>query len=189
MFKKKGFTLIELMVVIAIIAVLAAVVTPQVFNQIARGRASAAISFAQSVNTASTSFFADIGSWPPSCTQATCNNNPAPGNIGNFVANSAVANARWLGPYLQNWPTATRNPWGGNYQWNISPALGSANFNAALAQERWITITFPNASSFADGSVNLDRARDNGDGGAAGYVRYGAASPVLLLISRDGPVS
>ena len=73
------------MVVIAIIAVLSAVVAPQVFRQIAKARVSSTVGFYNSVKTAATAYYADIGQWPPGCgvgVGAPCNTLPDPN--GNF---------------------------------------------------------------------------------------------------------
>lgn len=180
---KKGFTLIELMVVIAIIAVLAAVVAPQVFRQIAKGRIASAEAFHNSVKTASTSYFADTGVWPATCNQVTCNT--AAGANGGFIA-AATTNPGWDGPYLDRWPPANANPWSGNYTWN-SVAAG-VNFGAVAAGERWLNITLvPRASA-----QRIDNDIDRALGNATGMVRYPAAGAnitVSILVSRDGAVN
>lgn len=58
---KKAFTLIELIVVIAIVAVLAAVITPNVFRQIERARQAQYIANVNAVKTAMQSLYADTG--------------------------------------------------------------------------------------------------------------------------------
>ncbi|OFW35746.1 MAG: hypothetical protein A2074_08370 [Candidatus Aquicultor primus] len=62
--RKKGFTLIELMVVIAIIGVLSSVLAPQIFKQINKGRQSAVVSFYNNLKTATSSYYADTEQWP-----------------------------------------------------------------------------------------------------------------------------
>lgn len=68
----RGFTLIELMIAIAIVGVLAAIAVPQFSSYLARARVSEAINYAQSCKTGFIEFYATRGTFPTSVAEAGC---------------------------------------------------------------------------------------------------------------------
>jgi type IV pilus assembly protein PilA len=66
----KGFTIIELMIAVAIIAILAAVSTIAYQNYTTRARAAESVVFADSTKTAVAEYFQSNGSFPTSNTEA-----------------------------------------------------------------------------------------------------------------------
>jgi type IV pilus assembly protein PilA len=66
--KQQGFTLIELMIVVAIIGILAAVALPQYQNYTARAQAAEAVSLAAGAKTAVAEFYQSNGKYPGTTT-------------------------------------------------------------------------------------------------------------------------
>lgn len=67
---QKGFTLIELMIVIAIIGILAVIALPAYQDYTARAQISEAISLMEGQKSAVVEYYADKGAWPTGNTQA-----------------------------------------------------------------------------------------------------------------------
>lgn len=89
---QKGFTLIELMIVVAIIGILAAIALPAYQDYTARSQMSEALSLAGGARTAVTEFWTTQGSFPGSNASAGL---AAAGDIsGSYVANVNVGTTR-----------------------------------------------------------------------------------------------
>ena len=67
---QKGFTLIELMIVIAIIGILAVVALPAYQDYTARAQVSEALTLAEGQKSAVTEYRSDRGAWPTTNTEA-----------------------------------------------------------------------------------------------------------------------
>lgn len=63
--KASGFSLVELMIVVAIIAILAAVAVPAYFNHLMRSRQTAVVSELMAIKAAQERFFAERGGYAP----------------------------------------------------------------------------------------------------------------------------
>jgi general secretion pathway protein G len=101
---KRGFTLVELLVVMIIIAALAAVIVPRMFARAEQGRRAKAIADIKSLETAIDMYAADNGE-PPTTEQgleALVEPPTTPPEAKN-----------WNGPYLKK--QIPDDPWGGQY--------------------------------------------------------------------------
>lgn len=105
MFKQRnrrgGFTLPEVLVTVAIVAVLAAMVVPAVTQQISKGDQGSFSGALTAVQTGITSYVADVRRFPGALSQlgtAVADGDTALAPEGNLNAGQA---ARWRGPYMQ----------------------------------------------------------------------------------------
>ncbi|HFB8429194.1 TPA: pilin, partial [Neisseria gonorrhoeae] len=86
---QKGFTLIELMIVIAIVGILAAVALPAYQDYTARAQVSEAILLAEGQKSAVTEYYLNHGEWPKDNTSAGV---ASPSDIkGKYVESVTVA--------------------------------------------------------------------------------------------------
>ena len=93
-----GFTLIEILVVMAIIGMLAVMVAPSIFNQQAGAQRDAALSQISALEAALDTYRLDVGQYPDS--------------LEGLVVNDS-GRAAWNGPYLRR--EVPLDPWGNEY--------------------------------------------------------------------------
>ncbi len=104
--REAGFTLVELLVVLAILGLLVAVATPQVLKYLGRAKVDTANIEMKSLSTALDLFMIDIGRYP----------NQQEG-LAVLVSNTDNL-PTWHGPYLKS-TTVPLDPWGHPYQYRI----------------------------------------------------------------------
>ena len=86
---QQGFTLIELMIVVAIIGILAAIAIPAYQDYTVRAQVSEGLNLGGGAKTAVTEYFQDRGTWPTNNTEAGLD--ATPGNIkGKYVKSVTV---------------------------------------------------------------------------------------------------
>lgn len=93
-----GYTLTEMLVVIGIISLIAAVLTPGLIGQLSRARAKAAQLQLDTVASAVEVFRSDVGRYPTAAEGLAALVRSPPGVDG------------WTGPYLRD-PKALNDPW------------------------------------------------------------------------------
>ncbi|MGD0280857.1 MAG: type II secretion system major pseudopilin GspG [Dissulfurispiraceae bacterium] len=97
---KSGFTLVELLVVLVILGLLAALVGPQLFPKLGKGKQSAAKAQIELLEEALDQFRLDVGRYPS--TQES---------LSALVTNPGID--KWEGPYLKK--GLPNDPWGKPY--------------------------------------------------------------------------
>lgn len=103
---RRGFTLGEVLVTVAIIAVLAAVVIPAVTSQISKGDQGRVQSDLQSVRAGVQQFVADVRRYPKSLGQLVVVPTTSQGALSPTVNYTTQELERWRGPYLNKDSTA-----------------------------------------------------------------------------------
>jgi general secretion pathway protein G len=107
---ERGFTLLELLVVILIIGLLTGIVAPRFLNQIARSETTTARAQIDAFDKALQAFRIDVGRYP---------------STGEGLQALVVApanEARWRGPYLKD--NIPPDPWGMPYKYTFPSSRG-----------------------------------------------------------------
>jgi len=105
--KSSGFTLVELLVVLAILGMLAALVGPQVLNQLGGAKSKSAAIQIRDFEQALELYKLDVGRFPSS-------------NEGlNALVRQPSSAKGWNGPYLKK-DEVPMDPWGNPYQYRVS---------------------------------------------------------------------
>lgn len=115
----RGFTLIEILVVVVIIGILAAVIVPNVLSRIEDAEKSAAVSEIKTFDTAIDNYKLDLRQYPP---------------VLEALVNKSAAgdNPKWNGPYLKNQTTIPKDPWGTPYIYKV-PGEGGREYDISSA--------------------------------------------------------
>jgi general secretion pathway protein G len=95
---QRGFTIIELLIVMAILGMLAVMVAPNLFNQADSARRDAALSQISSLGSALDAYRLDVGQYPDS--------------LEGLVRNTS-GRTTWNGPYIRG--NIPNDPWGNAY--------------------------------------------------------------------------
>lgn len=138
-----GFTLIEVIVIVAILAILAGILAPMIFSQIDEAKLTRAEADAKSISSAVLTFRKDLGVWPnlsgagcaanttllngqgnlPQGLAAMAYNTTAPINMKDVLSSDqeeCYNGTLYKGPYIA---TVTADPWGNAY------IIGADQFN------------------------------------------------------------
>lgn len=129
----RGFTLVELLIVIIIIAVLAAVVVPKFANSGIRSKEAALRSDLKVMRNAIDLFRSDTGVFPAALVDLTVETAPASGKQKDGT-NKAIVGTDFKGPYMEAVKTDPVS--GGNYTYSVtSPTVGKITAPSGTASD------------------------------------------------------
>ncbi|QBE62504.1 type II secretion system major pseudopilin GspG [Pseudoduganella lutea] len=109
--RERGFTLLELLVVIVIIGLLAAYVGPKYFSQLGKSEVTVAKAQIEAFEKSLDTYRLDVGRYPTT-----------EEGLGALLAAPATAGAKWNGPYLKK--GVPPDPWGHPYQYKAPGTRG-----------------------------------------------------------------
>lgn len=118
----EGFSLVELLVVLAIIGLIAAIATPQVLGYLDRAKVDTAAAQIKNFENALEFYYLDSGIYPSSDQ-----------GLAALVKNPDNT-ASWNGPYIKD-ASAMLDPWGSPYQYK-SPAQDKAFEIISLGKDK-----------------------------------------------------
>ncbi len=115
---RQGFTLIEIVIAVAIVAIFAAAISPMVFRHLADAKIGKAQNEAETIATSVLNYYKDTGSWP-----YTNTNGPNGNTIDRTISSSSVAvgTGPGAGAGAANWGTYGNAKQLGDYLYYNNP--------------------------------------------------------------------
>jgi prepilin-type N-terminal cleavage/methylation domain-containing protein len=164
--KKRGFSLGEILVTVAIMAVVAAVVIPSIGGQLNKGDTSRVSGDLTSVRSALEQFLADVRRYPSA--MASLQTKPTAAAAADTGANgtgtyTAAQVARWRGPYMtKDFTASALTGFGASMVvlFKVCNSVASGTCTANPAGQRYLTILIPGMSQAE--MFQVDSAMDDG---------------------------
>lgn len=173
---RKGFTLAEVLVVLAITAVMAAVLMPVLIKQFRKGDMGRVVSDISSVQTGVEAFAADVRRIPSSLLHLTSAISTTDSDIHDADYPETLV-SRWNGPYLNKEDVGGVFPTG--FGGVISSTIGTSGNFAIL------TIDGLTESELADLDVEIDGEEDQ----SAGRLQWTGTDPDVVATFRLLPIN
>lgn len=177
--KKNGFTLIELIIVIAILGILALIAIPKFADYIKLAKARKVTVDCRTIEIASTLHYHDTGQWPIFKNTGSTNQEGLIGKSSNDYKPTG-----WNGPYVEIW---TLNPFNekstGDSNSNNDYQIDYRNIDGVSSL--CIEISLP---SYQVDIINyMDEKLDNNDEGNSGKFRYQVNNRWPIYIIEENP--
>lgn len=101
--RERGFTLLEILVVLAIIGLIAAIAAPQVFKSLGGAKSDSARVQIEALSTGIDLYRLEVGKLPPDL---------------EALVRRPSGEERWNGPYLRK-ASVPKDPWGNDYRYKV----------------------------------------------------------------------
>lgn len=170
--KTRGFTLAEVLVTIAIIAIMAAVLLPALNNQLSKGDTSRIASDLTNLQSGVQAFVSDIRQYPGTTSQLVTTLTGTDIDGDTF---QPTAIADWKGPYVAR--DVLSNTGG-------RASIASAFTKTVTSSTSFLTVTLSpiTGAQFASLEGMLDEGTVSSTSSSAGLVRYNFASSTLSFL-------
>ena len=188
--RRSGFTLPEVLVTVAIVAVLAAIVVPTVTSQIGKGDDTNIATNVTSLRTGITAFVSDVRKFPSRIQHLQAK----PGNTDDDVTGTdygAGSLTRWKGPYIAgSMKAAVQTSKQDSVLWGLAYALDSLSDTSFTANDGQVGVTLGGVANEA-AALKIDSLIDGATGQSAGQLRWAGTPPavtgnrlILLLMGK-----
>ena len=172
---KKGFTLAEVLVTIAIIAIMAAVLLPALNNQLSKGDTSRISSDLTNLQSGVQAFVSDMRHYPKSTDQLVSAIKTTDQDINGTTYNSSDS-AAWKGPYVSRDVLSNT---GGR-------AAISSNFGVTTqSSTKFLSVDISPVSQtqFENLELALDEGTSSSTSTTLGQIRYSSGGKVLTFLA------
>lgn len=183
--RRSGFTLPEVLVTVAIVAVLAAMIVPAVTQQVSRADAPSFLGTVNGLRTAVASFAADTRKLPGELSQLSTAITTSDtylartrDSVGGEYSNTYTA--RWRGPYESSGAAAGAMLLG--YGWTAEDDLVDSNTTSPTTG--YLVVTLTKTGAEIPDAEELDEAVDGGNGADAGIIRWTPGTPPALAAAN-----
>jgi prepilin-type N-terminal cleavage/methylation domain-containing protein len=171
---KRGFTLAEVLVTLAIIAVMAAVLLPALNSQLSKGDTGRLASDLTNIQTAAQAFVSDVHRFPASTAELTTAITSGSADLLTVTIPATLV-AKWKGPYLAK--DAVANTAGGVISPTFTSVAGANSVNYLT-----VSVTGISVSDFADIENILDEGTSSSTSSSLGNIRYTGTTLTFLAI-------
>lgn len=170
---RRGFTLAEVLVTLAIIAIMAAVLLPALNQQLSKGDTGRLASDLTNIQTAAQAFLSDVHRYPSTLSQLTTS---VTGTDINSIAIPAALQLKWKGPYISRDVVANTGAGG-----TIASSFAIITSNSIPYLTINVSPIAP--SDFASLESMLDEGTASSTSSTAGNVRYSSTSQTLSFLA------
>lgn len=188
--RRKGFTLVEIMIVLVILGLLIAVALPKVSQVLSTGKVNATRTSLASLAKAIKNFNADVSVWPgnivdlmnPITNTKKCIHSKTLNAENNY---SAVQVKNWKGPYMDGTTSEISvDAWGAKVSIGVVGAGPNFTFAGKNVDGEDVSVDAKNCDSFVElGSVPGLYLHSPGDDTATGNTGTNAKDDIMIFVS------